>query len=314
MLYKLLRKVVLLGILTALASCGSQATLTSTPEPQTNPEVTGEIVLADISDNAQNKIRRFQPLADYLAANLSQFDIGRGKVKIAPDMETMVQWLKSGEVDLYFDSPYPTMLAIEASGAKPILCRWKRGYAEYHTVIFTMPDRGIASLADLKGKMVAFDHRFSTTGYMLPFIALLEAGLNPVEKSSASAAVGADDVGYVFTDEDENSIEWAISDKVAASAVDVRAFVEVPEEIRRSMIILAETEKVARNVVIVRPDMDPEQVKAIKILLLSMDETSEGQAVLEKFEGTTKFDEFSTQKSLNRMRELYQKVQSRSGT
>ena len=311
MLPKLFRKVALLGILTTLVSCNSQVASTSTPEPQPTPKATKAIVLGDISSNPQKKIRRFQLLADYLAANLSQFDIGTGKVKIAPDMETMIQWFKSGEVDIYFDSPYPAMIVGDASGAQPLLRRWKRGDAEYYTVIFSMTDRGFTSLSDLKGKIIAFDDNRSTTGYMLPLVALLDAGLNPIEKESATAGVGADDLGYVFSNDDENTIEWVISGKVAAGATDIQTFLKVPEEIREKITILAETEKVTRNVVMVRSDMEPELVEAIEALLLTMHETPEGQAALKKFAHTAKFDKFPTEQTLNRMRELYQQVQSR---
>ncbi len=310
MLAKLFRKVALLGILTALVSCNSQVTPILTPEPQPTPKATKAIVLADISSNPQKKIRGFQPLADYLAANLKQFDIGTGKVKIAPDMETMVQWFKSGEVDIYFDSPYPAMIVGDQSGAQPLLRRWKRGRAEYHTVIFSMTDRGFTSLSDLKGKIIAFDENHSTTGYMLPLVALIDAGLNPIEKKSVAAEVGADDLGYVFSNDDENTIEWVISNKVAAGAVDIDTFLRVPEEIREKMTILAETEKVPRNVVMVRSDLEPELVEAISALLLTVHETPEGQAVLKKFWQTAKFDKFPSEQTLNRMRELYQQVQS----
>ena len=182
---------------------------TETLEPTEPPEAQETVVFGDISDNPQKKIRRFQPLVNYLVANSSQFD--RGSVKIAPDMETMIAWLKSGEVDVYIDSPYPAMLAMNGAGAKPILRRWKDGSSEYHSLIFTMSDRNITSLSDLSGKTIAFDDPFSTTGYMLPLAKLSESGLNPVEKSMPNTSVAEDAVGYVFTSEDENSIEWLLS-------------------------------------------------------------------------------------------------------
>ncbi|MGK7895617.1 MAG: phosphate/phosphite/phosphonate ABC transporter substrate-binding protein [Xenococcus sp. (in: cyanobacteria)] len=270
------------------------------------------IVLADISDNPQKKIRRFQPLADYLAANLSDFE--QGKVKIAPDMATLIAWLKSGEVDIYVDSPYPAMLASNGAAAKPILRRCKKGQAEYYSLIFTIRDRRINSLADLPGKTIALEDPFSTTGYMLPLSELIESGLNPREQSLPNSSVPDDAVGYVFSNEDENSIEWLLSGKVDAAAIDNRNFERLSPEIKEQVVILAETEKIPRNLVLVRGDLPPDQIESITSVLAAMDQTEEGKMVLEKFSRTTKFDRIPTTESLNRIQELYQQTQHNLST
>ena len=312
MLAKFLPKVLLLAIMTTLVDCNFNSPLI-TSRSQASNSLPGQetIVLGDISDNPQKKIRRIQPLADYLAANLSQFDIGKSKVKIAPDINTMIQWLKSGEVNIYFDSPYPSMLARDLAGAKPILRRWKQGDAEYHTIIFTMKDSGIKSLPELTGKLIGFDDRQSTSGYILPLVELIEAGLNPVEKKSAAAEVKSNTIGYIFSDDDENTIEWVISNKITAGAVDNQTFAHLPAEIRQQMTILAETKPITRNLVMVSADIKPKLVEEIKQLLLNLDQTPEGNKILQEFAETTKFDEFPTEDSLNRMQEIYELVQNR---
>ncbi len=270
------------------------------------------IVLADISDSPQKIIRNTQPLADYLEQNLHEFDISIGKVKVAPDVNLIVQWFKSGEIDLYFDSPYPVILVQEKTGAKPILRRWKGGDAEYYGVIFSLVDNNIKSLQDLSGKMVAFDHHFSTSGYMLPLTVLDEAKLNPVKKTNAMARVNKNEVGYVFSQEDENSIAWVLNGKVDAAAVDIQTFNKVPEDVKAKFVILQQTEKLARHIVLVRPDLDPELIAKIKILLLDLDKTEEGKKILENFSNTAKFDDFPTTHSLDRMYQMYQKIQEKN--
>ncbi len=194
MLHNLIVKLGLLVLLTSLVGCGTQSSSlpdSSVPTvPPPSPTTTLQapttpskpLVIGDISDKPAKKVAQIQPLADYLATHLTDFGTGIGEVKIAPDMQTMVHWLQSGEVDLYFDSPYPAMVISDQSGAQPILRRWKDGVADYHAVIFTRTDSGLSSMSDLKGQMVGFEDSFSTSGYLLPAATLLETGLKPVEQ------------------------------------------------------------------------------------------------------------------------------------
>ncbi|MBC8505382.1 MAG: phosphate/phosphite/phosphonate ABC transporter substrate-binding protein [Anaerolineales bacterium] len=281
------------------------------PEPEAESEATGVIVLADVSDEPAKKIARFQPLADYLAANLGEYGIGVGEVKIAADMDSMIAMLSNGEVDLYFDSSYPSLIISEASGAVPILRRWKGGAGEYHSVIFARADSGLTSLDDLPGKMLAMEDDGSTSGYMLPMAHFTSAGLTLAEKDSENSAVAADEVGYVFSGDDDNTLQWVIIGKVDAGVTDNLNFEELTENSDVELVILAETEALPRGLALVRPGMDPELQAAITALLAGLHEMEEGPEILETFK-STKFDEFpeGAEAALDRMRELYQLVQS----
>ncbi|NER26287.1 MAG: phosphate/phosphite/phosphonate ABC transporter substrate-binding protein [Symploca sp. SIO1C4] len=314
MLGNILGKVLLLGMVTALVSCSpteSSLQLEPTIEPALTSEAKGVITLGEVSNKPTKKIKRFGPMADYLAANLSQFGIGVGEVKIAPDLNTITTWLESGEVDIYFDSPYPAMIVSDKSGAEPILRRWKYGQAEYFGVFLAMKKQGITSLSELQGKMIAFEKPISTSGYFLPLVLLRENGLNPVEKSSPDQPVAADEVGYIFSDDDENTIQWVISGRVAAGAADISTFRSIPESSRESITVLAETEKVSRHLVLLREGIEPEKAEAIKNLLLGMDKTPEGKEVLQKFEKTAKFEELPKEVELERMGKLYKLLKER---
>lgn len=315
MLGNIFRKVLLLGMVTALVSCSPNSETSSQPEPTLKPPLTSEtkgvITLGDVSSKPTKKIKHFQPIADYLAANLSQFGIEVGGVKVAQDLPTIAAWLKSGEVDMYFDSPYPAMIVSEKSGAQPILHRWKDGQAEYLGVLFAMKKQGITSLSQLQGKMVAFEEPVSTSSYFLPVVLLKKNGLNPVEKLSPDQPVAADEVGYIFSNDNKNTIQWVISGRVDAGAANISTFMEIPESSRESITVIAETEKMPRHLVLLREGIEPEKAETIKNLLLEMDKTPEGKELLDKFEKTAKFEELSKVVQLQRMRELYELIKEK---
>ena len=306
-----LRQVLLVGIAAVLLGCTSDTTSDSTSSGTDAEIPTGTIVVGDVTSQPAKKITKFQPLADYLADRLHESGIGVGEVQVASDVEEMINLLKSGEVDIYFDSPYPAMIVSDRSGAQPILRRWKGGDASYYTVIIAMKEKGFTTLEDLNGHNIAFDDPTSTSGFVLPVVHMMEAGLTMSEKESSNETVEQNEVGYVFSEDDQNNIQWIISDKVDAAAIDHRSFLKIPEESRQEMTVLSETEEVARHVVLVRPGLDPKLVETIKTILLNMDQSPEGQEVLEKFEETAKFDNFPTEGDISRMRELYETVKNR---
>ena len=99
-----------------------------------------------------------------------------------------------------------------------------------------------------------------------------------------------------------------LSDKVAAGVIDNESYAELLEETRSELIILGETEKVVRQIVVARSSLDPLLTEKVKKLLLELDQSEKGRAVLEKFK-TTQFDEFPDKESLlSRMWEIYRIV------
>ncbi|MDJ0753357.1 MAG: phosphate/phosphite/phosphonate ABC transporter substrate-binding protein [Ardenticatenaceae bacterium] len=315
MIHKTLFPTFLLALVLAIAGCTTtipnEETVDTSSEPNEVVEAAGLIVIGDISDEPIKKIERHQPLADYLAANLSEYGIGKAEVKIAQDMETMIQWIEDGEVDIYMDSLYPAMIIADATGATPILRRWKKDVAEYHTVFFTRADSELAALEDLTGQIVAFEEPNSTSGYMLPHAFLIEADLNPLEVASISSAVSDDAVGYAFSGEDQNTLQWVISGEAAAGATDNYSYEEVVEESEVELKVLAQTEDVPRGVVIARGDLGDEVISKISSLMMGLVETDEGLEILDTNK-TGQFDEFPDGLDLafERMRELYAMIET----
>ncbi len=299
-------------LITGLAACGTPASPTAVVPTQAaaTAQATGAashiLVIGDVNSSPTTSVATIQPFADYLASKLAAAGITGATVKVAPDFDTIANWLKSGEVDLIFQTPYPAVLLEDAAGAKSVLRRWRNGDAEYYTVIFVRADSGIKTITDLNGKMLAVQDEYSTTAYMMPLAYTREAGLKLTRKTAPTDPVAADEVGYTNSNSDDNTLQWVISGKVAAGATDNRSYEKLPAETRKDLVVLAKTEAIPRNLLVVSPKLDPDLLAQIKAVLLDMDKTPDGQDVLAKFQKTTKFDELpgGADAALKRVREL----------
>jgi phosphonate transport system substrate-binding protein len=223
----------------------------------------------------------------------------------------MTDLLANGEVDLYFDSTYPATLISDKAGAKIILRRWRFGVEEYESVIFASKDSGITSIDQLPGHMVAMDAPYSTSGFLLPSVYLLEHGLTLTGKAKAGDPVAGDEIGFVFSYDDENTLQWVLSGLTEAGVTDDYQFdVGFPREAVGQFVELARTEKTPRQVAVIRSGLDDNLAAAIIQVLTTMHETEAGQAALEPFQ-TTRFDEFpeGLESATARMREMMEMVQ-----
>jgi len=147
-------------------------------------------------------------------------------------------------------------------------------------------------VVDLEGRIIAFGEPFSTSGFLMPKAALASAGLRLVNYEDPAASIPGDRVGYVFSNDAENTMFWVLKQKVVAGAVNADYFEALAGDRISELRILLTTEAVPRNVVCARRDLDPKVVQAIEDLLLEMHLNDEGRASLEKFEETTRFDRF----------------------
>jgi phosphonate transport system substrate-binding protein len=294
-----------------LVSCGESPV--SAPQDETAQQTSEAhaILLGDISDDPAEVIEGSQPLADYLAGQLGEYGITEGQVRVVSSTNEMIELLAKGEVDLYFDSTYPATLISDKSDSKIILRRWRFGVEEYQGVIFASKTSGITSIEQLPGRMVAMDAPYSTSGFLLPSVHLLENGLTLAGKQSYGDPVAGNEIGFVFSYDDENTLQWVLSGLTDAGVTDDYNFdVAFPEDAKAQLVELARTEFTPRQVVVMRSGLDPELAQAIVRVLTTMHETELGAAALDPFQ-TSKFDEFpdGIESATARMREMMELVQ-----
>jgi len=250
------------------------------------------LTIGSVSVKPKQEVQKFQPLADYLAEALKDLGVCGGRVVVAASVGEMAELLKKGDVDVYIDSPFPIVQVENLAGAVPMLRRWKNNEETYTGVVFARAAGAIDRLDDLKGRVIAFDEEFSTSGYLLPKGMLVELGLALMPVDDASRDVPSDQVGYVFSRDDENTLFWVERGKVAAGAANRREFERLTRDRPGDFVVLLETVRVPRQVVCRRRDLEPAVASALEQTLLEMSRSQRGARVLAEFEATDRFDRF----------------------
>jgi phosphonate transport system substrate-binding protein len=253
---------------------------------------TKTISLGIVSDMNQQEIaEHFNDFVHYIARKLSSASDIEGKVVIAPTLSELAKLLEGKQVDFYMESPYPTYVINNVYGAaKLLLRRWKGGMSEYRSVIFTKRNSETKRLEDLRGKTIAFEDSESTSGYFLPKLFLLRWGFKLAEKSQLGANASSTEIGFIFAHSQERLVDLVLTKQAAAGAFSNDDYAALDEKKRSDISILAQTEMLPRHLLSVRRDLAPALADRLEEILLSMHEDPEGRRILQKADGTTKFD------------------------
>ena len=249
------------------------------------------LTLGDIdADDPGGRIERLRPLADYMQEKLSNSGVDEVGILIAQNTEDMGHYLSSGKVDIYIDSPFPTLRVQEISDSQVILRRWKGGDPTYWSFIFANKSSGITNLKDLPGRIIAVEDPYSTSGFLLPMATLRQQGFSLQEVSSDLQDVEPDQIGYLFTTNERNSVSMLLQGRVAAAAISNQDYYALSDEIKQELVTLISTTAVPRQLVSVQPNIDPHLMYNISEILTAMDEDELGAQILFDFKETRRFD------------------------
>jgi len=260
-------------------------------QPRESVEVKA-LTLGLVSDTHREEIEKyFQEFVRYVTRKLSSGSAIEGRVLVASTPFELARLLEQRRVDFYMESAYPTYVINSVHGAgKLLLRRWKSGLADYYSIIFTRSDSGIKRVEDLKGKTIVFEDAGSTSGYLLPKLFLQRRGLKLTEKGRFSPDNVATDVGYVFARSQEKLVDAVLNKQAAAGAFSNDDFNALEEKKKVDIGLLAQTDRLPRHLLSVRSDLAPALAGRLEAVLLAMHDDAEGQKILQRTDGTTKFD------------------------
>jgi phosphonate transport system substrate-binding protein len=275
-----------LTALLVLTAAGSAPLRAASPD---DPHV---LVIGRISDNPKAHYEQLKPLLDYVVPRMADVGIREGRILMAHDAQQMRSYLRRGRVDWVTETAGTAMMLANGAGAKPLLLTERDGVSRYATVFFARLDSGIGSLADLRGRAVAFQNPYSTSAYYVPATELVDAGLKLEILLSPADRPARDTVGYLFARTELNIATWVhkrLVDVGVMSNLDWENPQRVPLAFRSDLKVIHETTDYPRALEMVRGDLDPKVEARLREVLLEAAADPDAREALLQFFKTTRF-------------------------
>ena len=244
-----------------LAACGgagatTNADGTATVAPNAADVVDGEFYrpttlrFASISGaDEESSADRYGPLVEYLGEQLGM----ETEFIETTDYSSVIEGMRAGRVDIAVFGPFSFVIASTEANAVPLAASPNQdtGQLGYKSLIITSADSGLATIADLRGRSMAFADPASTSGNLFPRLILANEGITDVEghfsETSFSGGHDASLVAVANGQVDAAGVcDTCIERFFAAGLAD-------PADIRT----IAESETIPPSPVSVRADLDP---------------------------------------------------------
>lgn len=244
-----------------------------------NIHATTYITIGTIDSEPEEKIGKFQPLADYLEEKLKQHNI-EVYVEVPKDVNTAIKLINEKKLDIYIDSVYPSLMVQKKTDLSIVCKRWKNGSQGYKSLIFTNKNSSINTLHDLAGKTIAFEDEFSTSAYYVPKKAIEKQGLTLSNDGDAKS------IKYSFAKSEKNAAVWVIYAKADAAATDEISYNSYDKKLFK---VIYKSQLIPRHLVSFSSKINSELKKDILEILYNMHKDKKGQEVLKSFSKTKKF-------------------------
>lgn len=176
-------------------------------------------------------------------------------------------------------------LAIRKLSVKPLVKPIRvDGSTSVHGYIIVRKDSGINSVADMKGKVIAFVDRATVTGYLFPVVYLRENGVKDIKTFFTE---------HYFTGSHDAAVYAVLDGRADIGCVKDSIFknmIKNDPSIKDELKIIATSPAMPESTLCVKDDLPENIIKILKETLLNMNRDEEGIKILKRM-GLQRFSE-----------------------
>jgi phosphonate transport system substrate-binding protein len=139
-------------------------------------------------ENAATIIQNAQPLKVYLEKTLGR----TVELLVTTDYSSMIEAMRFGRIEVAYFGPLSYVLARSKSDIEAFAVGVTRGSPTYTSVVIAGADSPVKTIADLKGRTMAYGDQASTSSHLVPRAMIQDAGL-VAERDYTPVYLGAHD-------------------------------------------------------------------------------------------------------------------------
>lgn len=171
--------------LLALAACSQQSDEQAAKDASTQAL---QVILIPADGGTEDGTKAdFKPVFDAL----SQTSKLKFELRVGQSYNAVVEALCSGSADIAFVGPAAYIQAHQRGCADLLAVGVENGKSEYYAGLFGRSSLSLRSLADVKGKNVAFGDINSASSFIIPVAMLIQAKIDPVQDLAGIKLVGS---------------------------------------------------------------------------------------------------------------------------
>lgn len=253
-----------------LSGCGDSTSLDANGVP-------GKLIIGMYGgDNPGQTKAAMAPLKQYLEKKIGM----PVEFIFTTDYTTVIEALRSKKIHAAELTPFAYILATQRPGLTPIATLGIDGKPSlYHSIIFTNPQTGIKTMADVKARAknltLCFADPASTSGHLIPRAYLTSIGLNPDNAFKEAVFAGSHAASILSVKSGKVDVGCSTSDLALDKMI--RDGVVKPSD----LVILWTSPPIVNHAITLRDDLNKDLVKKIQDAYLSM--STDNPSVFEGF-------------------------------